>query len=196
MAVRRVVTIFDADSGVLRQKARRIRRFGRDLAALAEDMVETMRAANGVGLAAPQIGLPIRIFVAEIPKEEDDPQSGRVYIMVNPKIVKASRTQVKGEEGCLSIPGIYGDVWRAEEVVVRAQDPYGKEFRIRAKGFLARVFQHEIDHLEGILFIDRLEDPTALWTYKEQDGEWVTEPVALDPIHFRALPEKAVLSVR
>ncbi|NPA91037.1 MAG: peptide deformylase [Chloroflexi bacterium] len=188
MAVRRVVTLFDADHGVLRQKARRIKRFGPELAALADDMVETMRAANGVGLAAPQIGLPIRMFVAEIPKDDEDPQSGKVFVMVNPKIIKASRQEVKGEEGCLSIPGIYGEVWRAEEVVVRAQDPYGKEIRIRAKGYLARVFQHEIDHLEGILFIDRLEDPKALWTYAERDGEWVTEPVDLDPVYFRPLP--------
>ena len=187
MSVLRIVTIFDEDADVLRQPARKVKRFTPDLARLADDMVETMRQAHGVGLAAPQVGIPIRLFVAELPEDEDDPQSGRVYVLVNPKIVKASVTEVEGEEGCLSIPGIYGDVWRAEEVVVRAQDVHGKEIRIRAKGFLARVFQHEIDHLNGILFIDRVGDPAALRTYREEDGELVPEPARLDPRYIRPL---------
>ncbi len=187
MTVRRVVTVFDPDNAVLRQKARRIKRFGPELKALAEDMVETMRQSYGVGLAAPQIGLPIRIFVAEIPEEEGNPQSGKTYVLVNPKIVKSSREQVLGEEGCLSIPGIYGDVWRAEEIVVRAQDVNGKEIRLKVQGFLARVFQHEMDHLDGILFIDRVEDPSTLRQYVEEEGELVSKPAQLPPEMFRPL---------
>ncbi len=181
MAVLRIVTVFDEDSAVLRQKAKKVRRFGPELEKLAQDMIETMREAHGIGLAAPQVGLAIRMFVAELPEDEEDPQSGRVYVLVNPKIIKASREEVEAEEGCLSIPGIYGDVWRAEEVVVRAQDTSGKEFRIRARGLLARVFQHEIDHLDGVLFPDRMEDPTNLRRYVEKDGELVTEPATLPP---------------
>ncbi len=181
MAVLRIVTVFDEDSAVLRQKAKKVRRFGPELEKLAQDMIETMREAHGIGLAAPQVGLAIRMFVAELPEDEEDPQSGRVYVLVNPKIIKASREEVEAEEGCLSIPGIYGDVWRSEEVVVRAQDTSGKEFRIRARGLLARVFQHEIDHLDGVLFPDRMEDPTNLRRYVEKDGELVTEPATLPP---------------
>ena len=164
MGALRIITIFDEDASVLRQPARKVKRFGPELQRLVDEMIETMREAGGVGLAAPQVGVPLRVFVAELPEDEEDPQSGRVYVLVNPKIIKASLEEVEGEEGCLSIPGIYGDVWRAEEVVVRAQDVNGKEIRLRAKGFLARIFQHEIDHLNGILFIDRVQDRTALRT--------------------------------
>ncbi len=188
MAVLRIVTVFDEDSAVLRQKAKKVRRFGPELEKLAQDMIETMREAHGIGLAAPQVGLAIRMFVAELPEDEEDPQSGRVYVLVNPKIIKASREEVEAEEGCLSIPGIYGDVWRAEEVVVRAQDTSGKEFRIRARGLLARVFQHEIDHLDGVLFPDRMEDPTNLRRYVERDGELVTEPATLPPQVLASTP--------
>jgi len=183
------VTVFDPDRAILRQRAKRIKRFSAELRALAEDMVETMHEAYGVGLAGPQIGLPIRIFVAEIPEEENNPQSGKTYVLVNPKIIKAGREQVLGEEGCLSIPGIYGDVWRSEEVVVRAQDVNGKEIRVRARGFLARVFQHEIDHLDGILFIDRVEEPGNLRRYVEKEGELISQPATLPLELFRPLSE-------
>jgi len=188
MAVLRIVTIFDDDAAVLRQPARKVKRFGPELRQLVEDMIETMRKAGGVGLAAPQVGIPLRVFVAELPEDEENPQSGRVYVLVNPKIVKTSVTEVEGEEGCLSIPGIYGDVWRAEEVVVRAQDVNGKDIRVRAKGYLARIFQHEIDHLNGILFIDRVQDRGALRTYVKKDDEWVAEPISLEARYFRPLP--------
>ncbi len=188
MGALRIITIFDEDASVLRQPARKVKRFGPELQRLVDEMIETMREAGGVGLAAPQVGVPLRVFVAELPEDEEDPQSGRVYVLVNPKIIKASLEEVEGEEGCLSIPGIYGDVWRAEEVVVRAQDVNGKEIRLRAKGFLARIFQHEIDHLNGILFIDRVQDRTALRTYVQKDEEWVAEPVTLAAHYFRPLP--------
>lgn len=187
MSVLRIVTIFDNDAAILRQPARKVKRFGPELERLANDMIETMRDAGGVGLAAPQVGVPLRLFVASLPPEEDDPNAGRVYILVNPKLVKASITEVQGEEGCLSIPGIYGDVWRAEEIVVKAQDLRGQEQRFRVKGYLARIFQHEMDHLDGILFIDRVEDPTSLRTYVRKGEEVVAEPAHLDPKYFRPL---------
>ncbi len=183
MSLLRVVTVFDQDSAVLRQKARKIKRFGPELAKLAQDMLETMHASNGIGLAAPQVGLSIRLFVVEIPQEEGNPQSGKPYVFVNPKIIRKSHEEVLGEEGCLSIPGIYGDVWRAAEVIVRAQDPYGKEFKMRARDLLARVILHEYDHLEGILFIDYIGDPAQLRQYVEKDGELVAQPARF-PAHL------------
>ena len=190
MALLRVVTIFDEDGDILRQKARRVTRFGPNLQRLAEDMLETMRDSHGVGLAAPQVGLPIRLFVAEVPEDmEDEPHAGESYVFVNPKIIKVGHEKVAREEGCLSIPGIYGEVWRPEEVVVRAQDARGRSFRLRARGFLARVILHEYDHLEGILFVDRVEDPSTLHTYEEQDDELVEVPVDFPEHLIRPLAE-------
>jgi len=195
MTLLRIVTVFDSDADVLRQKARKVKRFSPDLERLANDMLETMRDAHGVGLAAPQVGLPIRLFVAEVPKDmEDEPHAGESYIFVNPKIVKVGREEVEREEGCLSIPGIYGDVWRPDEVVVRAQDVKGNTFRLRARGFLARIILHEYDHLEGILFVDRVEDPATLRTYEEQeDGEMVAVPVDFPRHLIRPLSEPVLM---
>ncbi len=165
MAVREI--IFANDSR-LHQKAKRVKQFGPALKALADDMLETMREANGVGLAAPQIGLLQRLFVAYLPEDEEDPQSGKPYVLVNPEVVKASRSQVEGEEGCLSIPTWYGLVSRPEWVLVKAQDTNGKSVRIKAEGFLARVFLHEMDHLEGILFVDRVDSADKLWQVKPE----------------------------
>lgn len=194
MALLRIVTVFDSDAEVLRQKARKVKRFGPELERLANDMLETMRDAYGVGLAAPQVGLPIRLFVAEVPADmEDEPHAGESYVFVNPKIVKVGREEVEREEGCLSIPGIYGDVWRPDEVVVRAQDVKGNTFRLRARGFLARIILHENDHLDGILFVDRVDDPTTLHRYEEQeDGEVVAVPVDF-PRHLIRPLRKPVL---
>ncbi len=195
MTVLRIVTVFDSDAEVLRQKARKVKRFGPDLERLANEMLETMRDAHGVGLAAPQVGLPVRLFVAEVPEDmEDEPHAGESYIFVNPKIIKVGREEVEREEGCLSIPGIYGDVWRPDEVVVRAQDAKGNTFRLRARGFLARIILHEYDHLEGILFVDRVEDPATLRTYEEQeDGEMVAVPVDFPRHLIRPLSEPVLI---
>lgn len=196
MARLRVVTVFDSDAGVLRQKARKVKRFGSQLERLANDMLETMRDSHGVGLAAPQVGLPIRLFVAEVPEDmEDEPHAGESYVFVNPKIIKVGNEETEREEGCLSIPGIYGNVWRPEEVVVRAQDVKGRTFRLRARGFLARIILHEYDHLEGILFVDRVEDPSTLHTYEEQeDGE--LEPVPVEFPHHLIRPLREPVLVR
>jgi len=146
---------------VLRSKSRKVQKVTPQLVALAHDMLETMREANGVGLAAPQVGILQRFFVAELPPDEEDEESGRPFILFNPEIVKNRGEQV-GLEGCLSIPGWVGEVARSEQVTVQALDEQGKSVRLKAEGYLARVFQHEIDHLDGVLFTDRLTDPATL----------------------------------
>jgi len=146
---------------LLRTKSRKVLKITPQLVALAHQMLETMHAANGVGLAATQVGVLQRFFVAELPEDEDDELSGRPFILFNPEIVK-SRGQEVGMEGCLSIPGWIGEVARAEQVTVQGLDERGKPVRYKVEGYLARVFQHEIDHLDGVLFTDKLTDPSTL----------------------------------
>ena len=159
MAIRKIVLIGDE---MLRKEARKVKKFDRELHRLLDDMVETMRDAPGIGLAAPQVGISDRVIVVELLEEEEDPQSGKLYEFVNPEIVFASDEEVEGEEGCLSIPQIYGDVWRAQKVVIKGQDRHGKPQKVEATDWLARAFQHEIDHINGVLFIDRVESPDNL----------------------------------
>jgi peptide deformylase len=143
---------------VLRSKSRKVLAVTPSLVALAEQMLETMRNANGVGLAAPQVGVAQRLFVAELPEDEEANEPRRTFVFFNPEIVKGRGEQV-GFEGCLSIPGYVGEVARQEQVVVKGLDAKGKPVRHKVEGYLARVFQHEIDHLDGILYTDRLTDP-------------------------------------
>jgi peptide deformylase len=134
---------------VLRQKAKRVSQVDKPIQRLIDDMIETMRAAPGVGLAAPQIGVPLRLAVIEV----DD----KVTVIINPEIIKTSG-EGELDEGCLSVPGFWGVVNRAERVSVKALDRSGKEQRIRdAEGLFAQALQHEIDHLDGKLYIDRME---------------------------------------
>ncbi len=163
MALREIVTV---PAPVLRKKARKVTDFGPELQTLIDDMVETMRQAPGVGLAAPQIDVPLRLIVVEFGAEDDDDAPQKLYALVNPEIVRASEAQVVGTEGCLSIPGFVGEVERMEEVTVRGQNRLGKPVRIKASGWLARIFQHEIDHLDGVLFTDRA---TSVW--RPAEGE-------------------------
>ena len=153
MALRNIVTLPDP---VLKRKAHAVTKFDKDLQTLLNDMVETMREAPGVGLAAPQIGLSERIVVIEyFEKQEDEEKEDapkKVWAVINPEIVKASPETLMGVEGCLSIPGLVGEVERHAEVHVRAMNRHGKPVKIKAKGWLARIFQHEIDHVNGILF--------------------------------------------
>jgi peptide deformylase len=137
---------------VLRSPALPVGEFDERLAALAADMRETMAAAPGVGLAAPQVGTPRRLFTFDAGGE--DGESGA---FANPEILWRSEETQEGEEGCLSIPGIYFPVVRAMKVRVRAQLLDGEQLEREAEGFLARIFQHEIDHLDGVLFVDRLD---------------------------------------
>jgi len=170
MSIRKIIT---AENPTLRQKAKKVHRFDASIQKLVDDMFETMHAANGAGLAAPQIDLSIRIFVAEY--EE------RRVALVNPEIIK-TEGEVTGSEGCLSIPGYYGDnIRRAENVVVKGQDVRGKEVRVRAEGWFARILQHEIDHLDGILFLDRLDRPEDLREVSEaEEAEELEQEAALD----------------
>jgi peptide deformylase len=170
MAVRPIVM---ADQPILRRKAEPVTRITPALRRLIADMVETMRAAEGIGLAAPQVGEPLRVIIVEVPEDEEVPGSGVLYAVINPEIVEASPEIEEGVEGCLSIPGWYGWVPRARWVIVRGLNPEGRRVRIRAEGLVARVFQHEIDHLDGILFPDRIQDPTRIWR-----AQPVPEPVS------------------
>lgn len=158
MAVRKIVTV---PAPVLRRKAQRVKDFGPELQQLIDDMVDTMRAAPGVGLAAPQVGVSLRVIVVEFGDEADDSVPPKLYVMVNPEIVRRSQETAVGTEGCLSIPRLVGDVERAVEVVIRGQSRRGQPMKLKARGWLARIFQHEIDHLNGVLFTDLAE---RVWT--------------------------------
>lgn len=153
MAVLEIKTL-PKDEAILRQKTRRVTKVDDRILRLIDDMVDTMRAANGVGLAAPQVGVSLRICVIEVPEEP-------VLALINPEIVKRSGER-RVDEGCLSIPGYKATLTRSEKVTVKALGRDGKEFRIRnATGLLAQALEHEIDHLEGILYIDHLEHPES-----------------------------------
>jgi peptide deformylase len=158
VAIREIVF---ADNPLLRKKSKKVKNFGEALQVLIDDMVETMQATNGVGLAAPQVGVLERVIVIQLPEDEEDPQSGKLFTLCNPQIIRAEGEE-EGEEGCLCLPGYAGEVKRATSVAIKAQDRRGKKVRIKAEGFLARVFQHEIDHLDGILYIDRVESPDKI----------------------------------
>lgn len=170
MGLRRIRVLGET---VLRKKAKKTTRFNDNLKALVEDMIETMRDGNGVGLAAPQVGILERVIVVEIPHDDEEPDSGQLYTVINPEMVRASKELVDGIEGCLSIPGYVGEVSRHEAITIRGQDRKGRKTRIKAQGYLARVFQHEIDHLEGVLFIDQLTAPDHVWRVEEGEEEQV-----------------------
>ena len=159
MAIRTVRMYGDP---ALRQKARLVESFDPPLAQLVGDMFETMRASKGVGLAAPQIGQSIRVLVAELEPNKQEGEKGFKVALCNPEIVKASTEMDPEYEGCLSIPGWIGEVPRHVAVTVKGQSPEGKEVRIRAEGYYARVLQHELDHLNGVLFTDRIVDIKTL----------------------------------
>ncbi len=154
MASREIVTIPDP---VLRRKARKVTSFDADLQTLIDDMIETLRQAPGVGLAAPQIDVSSRVIIVEYGDEEDEDAPVKLYAVVNPEITRFSQEKVMGTEGCLSIPGFQGDVERSESITVKGFNRHGQPMRIKASGWLARIFQHEIDHLDGVLFTDRAE---------------------------------------
>ncbi len=161
LARRKIRTVPDP---VLREAAKKVPLIDSSVLKLIDDMIDTMRAANGVGLAAPQVGVPLRVAVIEVPGEE-------VITLVNPEIVKkkGERTIV---EGCLSVPGYQGNVKRAVTVKVKARDRDGREVRITASdNMLAQALEHEIDHLDGRLYTDLVESPEALWEIEPDDLE-------------------------
>jgi peptide deformylase len=140
---------------ILRRKAHKVEKIDTDLKTLIADMIETMRVAPGVGLAAPQIGVPSRVIVVEFGDEDDEEAPKKLYTFINPEITFLSEEKVSGIEGCLSVPGLLGEVDRYTKVIVRGMNQQGKPVKIHAEGWLARVFQHELDHLDGILYPDR-----------------------------------------
>lgn len=160
--------VLSADDPILRLKSKKVRHLDSTLQKLIDDMVETMHSAKGLGLAAPQVGTPLRIIVLELPKESDDPLAGRLIVLCNPEIVKASG-EWEPEEGCLCLPGYVANVKRARSVVVRGRDRQGKEVKIKAKDTLAQALQHEIDHLNGTLFFDHLQSLNQLRRVEPKD---------------------------
>ena len=175
MAVLEIVEVGGAKSEILAQPATRVRDFGPKLHQLLDRMLETMREAPGVGLAAPQVGVDLRAAVIEYPEDEEDPENTmRVYELINPEIIRSKGSEV-GQEGCLSIPGVVADVERATYLLVRAQDRNGREYRIKVYDWLARVFQHEIDHLHGVLMTDK---STQLYKLvKKEDDTYEAVPI-------------------
>jgi peptide deformylase len=152
MAIRTIRTYPDP---VLRNKTARVEKIDGSLDRLIQDMIETMHAAPGVGLAANQVGVPLQLAVIDLSGRENIEQRHPLFVIINPEILVLDGSIVE-EEGCLSIPDYSEKVKRAAKVRVRAQDRTGKPFEIEAEGLLAKALQHEIDHLNGLLFVDRL----------------------------------------
>jgi len=148
-----IITVDSPKAGVLRRKARAVGRITPQIQQLIDAMIEVMHEANGVGLAAPQVGASKRVIVAEV--------SERLHVLIDPKILKREGEEI-GTEGCLSIPGIIADVPRAARVKVKAKNRKGKGITLDADGLLARVLQHEVDHLDGVLFLDRVVDKSTI----------------------------------
>ena len=184
-----------AGDSVLGQKAKKVRTIDASIQKLVDDMIETMRDAPGVGLAANQVGVPLRVIVIELPEEIDDSEEGAdsatpeetgpqldrpsarrrdLYVLINPQIVKRSGERTL-DEGCLSIPGYHADVPRSVSVTVKGLDRDGREVRIKAvDNLLAEVLEHEIDHINGVLYIDRLESMDQLVKLEKEAVE--TDP--------------------
>lgn len=172
MALRDIVTVPEP---VLRRKAKVVTKFDKNLQTLIDDMIETMREAPGVGLAAPQVDVSEQLIVVEYSEGEDEeeeeaenkpPKPKKLYVMINPEITKKSEEMVMGVEGCLSIPGIQGEVERHEAIQIKGLNRFGKPLKLKLDGWMARIFQHEIDHLNGVLFTDRAE---RLWKFQQEE---------------------------
>jgi peptide deformylase len=150
-----ILSIRAVPDPILRQKSKRVRTIDSSIQRLIGNMIETMHSSGGVGLAAPQVGVPLRVIVIGIPEGED-------ITLINPEIVRRTGERVV-TEGCLSIPGYFGEVKRAQSVRVKGRDLSGKEIRIKAEELLAQALEHEIDHLNGVLYIDHLESTDKLY---------------------------------
>jgi peptide deformylase len=166
MVIRRILT---AEEPILRERAKKVTQFDASLHRLLEDMLETMRDAPGIGLAANQIGVPLQVAIIEL---ED-----KVTELINPAIVKATG-EIADWEGCLSIPGFVAEVTRHARVTVKARDRHGKEFRVKGEELFARALQHEIDHLNGVLYIDYLESLEELVRVTDRPAEVEEETTA------------------
>jgi peptide deformylase len=161
MAVLKIVNIPDP---VLRRKAHKVTEFDKDFNKFVEDMIETMRDAPGVGLAAPQVGVSQRLIVVEYGDEDNEDAPKKLFVLANPEYISQSEEKELGIEACLSVPNLVGEVDRHFAVTIKAQNRRGTFVKVKAEGWLARIFQHEIDHLEGIIYTDRA---TNVWKPKE-----------------------------
>jgi len=168
MAVLEIMTVPEP---VLRRKARKVTGYGQGLQKLIDDMIETMRQAPGVGLAAPQVNQSLRVIVVEYGEVDDEGEEItpiKLYAVVNPEVTRVSSETELGTEGCLSVPELVGDVERPDAVTVKGFNRHGQPMRIKADGWLSRIFQHEIDHLNGVLFTDRAE---RVWQLEDQPSQ-------------------------
>ena len=158
-----LLPIVNLPDPILRRKAKPVTKFDKELQTLIDNMIETMRDAPGVGLAAPQINISQQLAVIEYAEGEDEeeedentpPKPKKLYVIINPEIVKASEEKVMGIEGCLSIPGLHGEVERHESIQVKALNRHGSPVKLKVDGWMARIFQHEIDHLNGVRFTEK-----------------------------------------
>lgn len=158
-----LLTVRIVPDPVLRRKANRLRNIDASLEKLIDEMLETLPAVSGVGLAAPQVGISLQLAVIEIPEEEP-------IVLINPEIIKKSGERIV-DEGCLSIPGYRGEITRSTAVTVKGRNRRGKEFRLKATGLLAQALEHEIDHLNGILYIDHLESQDKLFRIEPEEED-------------------------
>ncbi len=150
------------DEPWLRRKAKKVSRIDGSIQRLIDDMVATMQYASGVGLAAPQVGVSLRVIVLQMPEEEP-------MAVINPEIVRRSGER-EVTEGCLSVPGYFGEIKRSESVTVKGQDRQGKAIRVKATGLMAEALEHEIDHLNGVLYVDHVESEDKLHSVEELEG--------------------------
>jgi len=162
MAAREVIIV---PHPTLRKKAAKVSEFGSEIQQLIDDMIATLHERSGAGLAAPQVNVSQQVIIVEYGNDEDEEIPPTLYVTINPKITRFSQQLVNGAEGCLSIPGLMGEVERAEEITVEGLDRYGKPLKMKLRGWVARIFQHEIDHINGILFTDRT---TSVWETDEE----------------------------
>jgi peptide deformylase len=169
MSVRTIITLPDP---ALRRKSHKVTTFDREFQTLVDDMILTMRQAPGVGLAAPQIAVPYRLIVVEFGDEEDEEKPKKLYVLANPEMIHGSEEKVNGIEACLSVPGLVGEVERHQQVLIRGFNRFGKPVRVKAGGWLARIFQHEMDHLDGILYVDRA---SRVWQPTEEEEQVVRD---------------------
>jgi peptide deformylase len=166
-----VLEIVTVPEPILRRKARKVSGYGQGLQKLIDDMIETMRQAPGVGLAAPQVNEALRVIVVEygeVDEEGEEITPTKLYAVVNPEVTRVSAETELGTEGCLSVPDLVGDVERPIAVTVKGFNRHGQPMRIKADGWLGRIFQHEIDHVNGVLFTDRAE---RIWPLEDQPSQ-------------------------
>ena len=158
-----IIPIRVAPDPILKQKSKRVRTIDGSIHKLIGDMIETMHSAGGVGLAAPQVGVPLRVIVIGMPEQEG-------IALINPEIVRRSGERLVNE-GCLSVPGYIGEIKRAESVRIKGRDQNGKQIRIKANELLAQALEHEIDHLNGVLYIDYLESMDNLRKIEPEEAQ-------------------------